>query len=132
MLDEPVPWLTVLLWTAAAWALALVLLLVLAKRLPDGVLKDLVGFAPACAAACRALRRDPAVPRRAKVALGFALLWVLSPVDLVPEFLPVVGLLDDVLVVALVLRWAGRQVPREVLLAAWPGETRLLERLLGT
>jgi uncharacterized membrane protein YkvA (DUF1232 family) len=45
--------------------------------------------------------------------------------------LPVIGPLDDVLVVALALRYAARQVPREVLVAAWPGEPRLLERLLG-
>src|SRR5918995_2522929 len=43
----------------------------------------------------------------------------------------VIGPLDDVLVVALALRYAARQVPREVLVAAWPGEPRLLERLLG-
>jgi uncharacterized membrane protein YkvA (DUF1232 family) len=49
----------------------------------------------------------------------------------VPEFLPVIGPLDDVVVVALALRYAARQVPREVLVAAWPGEPRLLERLLG-
>ena len=42
-----------------------------------------------------------------------------------------IGPLDDVLVVALALRYAGWQVPREVLVAAWPGEPRLLERLLG-
>jgi uncharacterized membrane protein YkvA (DUF1232 family) len=59
-------------------------------------------------------------------------LWVLSPVDLLPEFLPVIGPLDDVVVVALALRYAARRVPREVLLEAWPGEPRLLERLLGT
>jgi len=40
--------------------------------------------------------------------------------------------LDDVVVVALALRYAARRVPREVLLEAWPGEPRLLERLLGT
>jgi uncharacterized membrane protein YkvA (DUF1232 family) len=45
-----------------------------------------------------------------------------SPVDLIPEFLPVIGPLDDIVVVALALRYAGRQVPRDVLLAAWPGE----------
>jgi uncharacterized membrane protein YkvA (DUF1232 family) len=71
------------------------------------------------------------VPRRAKVVVALAGLWLLSPVDLLPEFLPVVGPLDDVLVVALALRYAARQVPREVLAAAWPGEPRLLERLLG-
>jgi uncharacterized membrane protein YkvA (DUF1232 family) len=59
-------------------------------------------------------------------------LWVLSPIDLLPEFLPVIGPLDDVVVVALALRYAARRVPREVLLEAWPGEPRLLERLIGT
>jgi hypothetical protein len=43
----------------------------------------------------------------------------------------VIGPLDDVVVVALALRYAARQVPREVLLAAWPGELWVLERLLG-
>jgi len=71
------------------------------------------------------------VPRRAKAAIVFAGLWVASPIDLIPEFLPVIGALDDVVVVALALRYAGRQVPREVLVTAWPGEQRLLERLLG-
>jgi hypothetical protein len=52
------------------------------------------------------------------------------PIDLIPEFIPVIGPLDDI-VVALALRHAGRQVPREVILAAWPGDTRLIERLLG-
>jgi uncharacterized membrane protein YkvA (DUF1232 family) len=47
------------------------------------------------------------------------------------RILPVIGPLDDVLVVALALRYAARRVPREVLLEAWPGEPRLLERLLG-
>jgi len=43
----------------------------------------------------------------------------------------VIGPLDDVVVVTLALRYAGRQIPRQVLLDAWPGDTRLLERLLG-
>jgi uncharacterized membrane protein YkvA (DUF1232 family) len=71
------------------------------------------------------------VPRRAKVAIVVAGLWVASPIDLIPEFIPVIGPLDDIVVVALALRYAGRQVPREVLIAAWPGDPRLIERLLG-
>jgi uncharacterized membrane protein YkvA (DUF1232 family) len=109
------------------WAL----LLVAAKRLPPGTLKDLAGFLPACLTTVRRLRNDPRVPRRAKVAILLAGLWLLSPIDLLPEFLPIIGPLDDVLVVALALRYAARRVPREVLLEAWPGEPRLLERLLG-
>jgi Protein of unknown function (DUF1232) len=58
-------------------------------------------------------------------------LWVLSPIDLIPEFLPVIGPLHDVVVVALAFRYAARRVPREVLLDAWPGIPRILERLLG-
>jgi uncharacterized membrane protein YkvA (DUF1232 family) len=106
-------------------------LVVLARHLPDGVLRDLAAFLPDCVTAVRRLRRDPAVPRRAKIALLVAGLWVLSPIDLIPEFIPVIGPLDDIVVVALALRYAGRQVPRETLLAAWPGDPRLLQRLLG-
>jgi uncharacterized membrane protein YkvA (DUF1232 family) len=111
----------------ATWAL----LVVAAKRLPPGILKDLAGFLPACLTIVRRLRNDPRVPRRAKVAILLAGLWLLSPIDLLPEFLPIIGPLDDVLVIALALRYAARRVPREVLLEAWPGEPRLLERLLG-
>jgi uncharacterized membrane protein YkvA (DUF1232 family) len=70
------------------------------------------------------------VPRRAKVALLVAVLWVISPIDLIPEFLPVIGPLDDVVAVVLLLRFAGRSIPRPVLLEAWPEDPRLLERVL--
>jgi uncharacterized membrane protein YkvA (DUF1232 family) len=53
------------------------------------------------------------VPRRAKVVVALAGLWLQSPIDLLPEFLPVIGPLDDVVVVALALRYAARQVPRQ-------------------
>ena len=111
----------------ASWAV----LVVLAARLPPGLLKDLAGFLPACVTMIRRLRRDPQVPRSAKVAILIAMVWVISPIDLIPEFLPVIGPLDDVVVVVLALRYAARRVPRHVLLEAWPGDPRLLERLLG-
>jgi uncharacterized membrane protein YkvA (DUF1232 family) len=107
-------------------------LVVLAQRLPPGLLRDLAGILPACATTARRLRRDPRVPRRARIAVGFAAVWVLSPIDLIPEFLPVIGPLDDVVVVALCLRYAARAVPRAVIEEAWPAEPRLLDRLLGT
>jgi uncharacterized membrane protein YkvA (DUF1232 family) len=111
----------------ASWAI----LFILAKRLPPGILRDLAAFIPDCVRTVRRLRKDPRVPRRAKIAVIIAGLWVASPIDLIPEFIPVIGPLDDILVVALCLRYAGRQVPRDVLLAAWAGEPRLIERLLG-
>jgi uncharacterized membrane protein YkvA (DUF1232 family) len=110
----------------ATWAL----LAALARMLPAGAAKDLATVLPACVTTVRRLRRDPRVPRRAKIAVAFAGLWVLSPIDLIPEFLPIIGPLDDVLVVALALRYAARQVPREVIFEAWPAAPRILERLL--
>ncbi len=111
----------------ASWAL----MVVLAARLPEGTLKELASFLPDCVTTVRRLRKDPRVPRRAKLAVGLAGLWVLSPIDLIPEFLPVIGPLDDVVVVALALGFAARRVPREAIEEAWPGERRLLDRLLG-
>jgi uncharacterized membrane protein YkvA (DUF1232 family) len=124
-------WLTALAVAAALLVASWGLLLLLARRLPAGILRDLAAFIPDCVTTVRRLRRDPRVPRRAKVALVIAGIWVASPIDLIPEFIPVIGPLDDIVVVALAVRYAGRQVPRDVLLAAWPGEPRLLERLLG-
>jgi uncharacterized membrane protein YkvA (DUF1232 family) len=110
-----------------SWAL----LVVLAARLPPGVLKELAGFLPSCVTLVRRLRRDPRVPTCVKLVVLFAGLWVLSPIDLIPEFLPFIGPLDDVVVVALALRYAARHVPRSVLLEAWPGDPHFLDRLLG-
>jgi uncharacterized membrane protein YkvA (DUF1232 family) len=124
-------WLEAIVIAAGVVAASWVVLIVLARRLPPGLARDLARFLPDCVTTARRLRRDPRVPRRAKVAVAFAAVWVLSPIDLIPEFLPVIGPLDDVVVVALVLRYAARSVPREVLLEAWPGDPRLLERLLG-
>lgn len=110
----------------ASWAL----LALLAKRLPPGAAKDLATVLPACLTTARRLRSDPRVPRRARIAVAVAGLWVLSPIDLIPEFVPIIGPLDDVIVVALAFRYAARQVPREVLLEAWPAAPRILDRLL--
>jgi uncharacterized membrane protein YkvA (DUF1232 family) len=111
----------------ASWAL----LIVLARGLPPGLARDLARFLPDCVTATRRLRHDHRVPGRAKIAIVFAALWVLSPIDLIPEFLPVIGPLDDVIVVALAFRYAARRVPRDALLEAWPGNPDMIHRLLG-
>ena len=79
----------------ASW----LIMIVLAKRLPPGAAKDLASVLPACVTTVRRLRKDPRVPRRVKIAVAVAGLWVLSPIDLIPEFLPAIGPLDDVVVV---------------------------------
>jgi uncharacterized membrane protein YkvA (DUF1232 family) len=125
-------WLVVLGIALAVLAVSYAALILLARRLPPGLLRDLVEFLPACVTTARRLRNHPDVPRRAKVALLIAGLWVLSPIDLIPEFLPVIGPLDDVVVVALAFRYAARSVPRDVIYEAWPAEPRLLARLVGS
>jgi uncharacterized membrane protein YkvA (DUF1232 family) len=112
----------------ASW----LLMIVLAARLPPGIVKDLAGFLPACVTTIRTLRKDPRVPRRAKVAIAIAAVWVISPIDLIPEFLPVIGPLDDIVVVALAFRYAARRIPVDILYAAWPADPALLRRLLGS
>jgi uncharacterized membrane protein YkvA (DUF1232 family) len=114
------------------WIGSWLVMVVLAQRLPPGLLRDAAEFLPACVTTARRLRGNPRVPRRAKVALLIAILWVLSPIDLLPEFLPVIGPLDDVVAVVLLLRYAARAIPRQVLFDAWPAEPRLLQRLLRT
>jgi uncharacterized membrane protein YkvA (DUF1232 family) len=118
-----------LIIAAAVIAVSWIVMIVLARRLPPGLAKDLATVLPACVTTARRLRKDPRVPKRVKLAVGFAGLWVLSPIDLIPEFLPVIGPLDDIVVVALALRYAARHIPPEALVEAWPAERRILERL---
>ena len=110
--------------------LSWLLMIVLAKRLPPGSAKDLASVLPACVTTIRRLRKDPRVPRSAKIAVAFAGLWVLSPIDLIPEFLPVIGPLDDIVVVAVAFRFAARRVPHAAIYEAWPADPALLDRLL--
>jgi uncharacterized membrane protein YkvA (DUF1232 family) len=82
----------------------------------------------------RSLLGDQATPRSVKVALGGLLVYLLSPIDLIPDFIPVAGSVDDLAVTALVLRWAGRRVGRDQLRRHWAGSEAgfgLLVRLLG-
>lgn len=85
------------------WMLSWVLMV----RLRPGALRDAAEFLPACVTTGRRLRANPAMPRRAKVALLIAIVWVLSPIDFIPEFLPIIGPLHDVVAVVLLLRYAA-------------------------
>jgi uncharacterized membrane protein YkvA (DUF1232 family) len=67
------------------------------------------------------LVRDPGTPGRYRVALIALGAWLAFPIDLIPDFLPVIGALDDIVLAALVLRWVGRGIGIERLEAAWSG-----------
>ena len=76
---------------------------------------------PDCAVLFKRLLRDPRVPRRAKAALAFAVPYLASPIDLIPDFIPVLGQLDDALVVIAVLGYVARRAGRDVVAELWPG-----------
>lgn len=109
------------------WVLAILALLVIGRRTAA---RQLATLLPNLVRLFRALLRDPRVPRRSKVLLGFAIAWFVSPIDLVPEFIPVLGPLDDAVVAALVLRHVLRKAGRDVIAENWSGDPATLGVLL--
>jgi uncharacterized membrane protein YkvA (DUF1232 family) len=97
----------------------LVLALVVAGRRESA--RALAGFIPDCIVLCSRLLRDPRVPRRKKALLVALTGYLALPFDLVPDFIPVAGQLDDVLIVALVLRSLLRGGGESVIREHWPG-----------
>jgi uncharacterized membrane protein YkvA (DUF1232 family) len=110
------------------WLLAVLVLLGLGRKT---LARELITLLPNLLRLFRGLLGDERVPRSTKALLLLGAVWLASPIDLIPEFLPVIGPLDDVVVVALAFRYAARQIPRDVLLDAWPGDRRIIERLIG-
>lgn len=109
------------------WLLAIVVLVLLGRR---SQASELAALIPNLVSLFRGLLRDPRVPRTSKGWLWFALAWFLSPIDLIPEFIPVVGPLDDAIVAALVLRHVLRRTVRGVLLDHWRGEVSTLDAIV--
>ena len=72
---------------------------------------------------------DPLLPRAAKIALAAAMVYLASPIDLIPDFIPLVGYLDDVLVAAVLVDGILNWVDRGLVLKYWPGSPDSLERL---
>ena len=88
------------------------------------------GFVPDCVILFTRLAHDRRVPRRDKWLL-FALVGYLSlPFDLIPDFIPAVGVLDDAILVAIVLRTVLRKAGRELVREHWPGPQRSLDLML--
>ena len=116
---------------AVVYAAFLVALVLLGRR---GDARAMATFIPDCIVLAGRLARDHRVPRRRKLML-FALAGYLAmPFDLVPDFIPVAGVLDDAVIVIVVLRYLVRRDPA-LLVEHWPGprsSLALLLRLVGT
>jgi len=87
-------------------------------------------FIPDCVVLFRRLLADDRVPRPAKLLLIALVGYLAMPLDLVPDFIPVAGQLDDAIVVALVLRRLLRATGPEILGEHWPGPAATLSVLL--
>lgn len=123
-------WWHALLLAAAISALiyvAFIVWLVLAGRRTDA--RALAGFIPDCIVLFRRLLADQRVPRSRKLLLAALIGYLAMPFDLVPDFIPVAGQLDDAIIVALVLRTVLRSAGADLLREHWPGPDSSLNAL---
>jgi uncharacterized membrane protein YkvA (DUF1232 family) len=117
---------------AVAYA-AFVIALYLLGRRADA--RALATFIPDCVVLVTRLARDPRVPSHRKLLLLALVGYLAMPIDLVPDFIPVAGQLDDAVIVALVLRHVVRTGGEALIRELWPGPERslaLILRLRGT
>jgi len=121
-------WVLLGLGVALLVYLVLIVGLLLAGRRVDAA--ALARFIPDCVVLMRRLVGDEQVPLRRKLVLFALLVYLLIPIDLVPDFLPLVGQLDDVIIAALALRYALRAGGPELLRTHWPGPDRSLQLVI--
>jgi len=121
-------WLVAVLWLVGVWIVVIVALVIAGRR---SAARELATFLPNLVVLFRGLLGDPRVPRGSKALLWFAIVWVVSPIDLIPEFIPIAGPLDDAIVAALVLRHVVRRSGPEVVGDHWRGDPVTLDRILG-
>lgn len=124
--------LAVILVVLAVWAIVIIAVWRSAPSKASAM--DVVRLLPDVLRMAARLARDPVTPRSSRIALAGLAVWIASPIDLIPEFLPVIGPLDDIVVAAIVLRWVGRRIGVGALRAHWPGTPEgfaLVLRLLG-
>jgi len=108
------------------WALAIAVLYALGRRTQA---RELATLIPNLLVLFKGLLRDPRVTSGSKAWLWFAVVWLVSPIDLIPEFIPVLGPLDDAVVAALVLRHVLRRTDHAVLAEHWRGDPATLDAI---
>jgi uncharacterized membrane protein YkvA (DUF1232 family) len=121
-------WLLISLGVLAVVYAAFVVGLVLVGRRGDA--RAFATFIPDCIVLVTRLAHDPRVPRRRKLLLFALVAYLALPFDLVPDFIPVAGQLDDAIIVALVLRSLVRGGGAELIRELWPGPERSLALII--
>ena len=122
----------ILLGLVGLWLLALLVFwLVRPRGMP---VADLLRALPDTIRMLRAIATDRSVPVDVRLAVIGLLLWIVSPIDLIPEFIPVLGPIDDIVVAVAALRYARRRLGTDGLRERWPGSDAgfaTLTRLIG-
>ena len=117
-------------------AIWLVLLVVFWVFRPKGAsARDIIGLIPDLLRLLRSLITDGTIPADVRVVLIGLVAWIVSPIDLIPEFIPGLGPLDDVIVAIVALRYVRRRVGIDELRRRWAGTADgfdLLLRVIGT
>jgi uncharacterized membrane protein YkvA (DUF1232 family) len=114
------------------WAVLLVTLAVVRPR--GAGLAEAVRLLPDVLRLIRRLAADRTLPRGVRVRLGLLLVYLASPIDIIPDFIPVLGLADDAIIVTFVLRSVVRRAGVEAVRSHWPGTPEgfaLVARLAG-
>ena len=125
-MDLPL-WAEILLILLAIWIVVAVVLVIVGRVL---LARELALLVPNLVRMFGGLLRDPRVPLRAKIVVGVASLWLASSIDLIPDFVPIAGQLDDAIVAALALRFVLRTTDDAVVRQHWHGDPATLERVL--
>jgi uncharacterized membrane protein YkvA (DUF1232 family) len=121
-------WLVIgVLTVVAVWLIAVVVLLWMGRKT---IAKELVTLVPNLLRLFRGLIGDPRVPWSSKALLVVGVLWLASPIDLIPEFVPGVGPIDDAVVASLVLRHLVKRAGPEVVREHWQGDPRTVGLIL--
>lgn len=94
---------------------------------PFRAIRQLLLLLPRLARMLAGLLADSAVPRAAKIALAAVAVYLASPLDLIPDIIPIVGYLDDALLVAVVLDGLLNVLDRSLILKYWPGDQASLD-----
>jgi uncharacterized membrane protein YkvA (DUF1232 family) len=116
-------WLDVIISVSAALVLSwLALIVALAIGRPKGsLLKEALRLLPDLLRLLKRLTTDRTLPTGVRVRVALLFIYLAIPIDLIPDFIPVLGYADDAIIVVLVLRSVCRRVSLEELRAAWPG-----------
>jgi len=118
----------------ALWLLLVITLVLLGRRRDPLIVREALRLLPDVIRLLRRLAADAGLPRGVRIRLWLVLGYLLLPIDLVPDFLPIVGYADDVLVVLLALRAVVRRAGPDSLDRHWPGTPAgllTLRRLAG-